>query len=79
MPRITPKNKNLDFDHLYEAALTLPEGEERARLFQKANQMLVDDCVAISGYSRVRIHIWRRDLLIFPERELTGSFLSLLI
>jgi len=38
------------------------------------NQILIDDCVAITGISRTRILLWRNEVIAFPDREITGGY-----
>jgi len=65
---------NPEYDKVYEQALLLGPGPERAALYRKANQILIDDCVVISGFSRTRIHLWHKDLAMFPDRGALGNY-----
>ena len=38
------------------------------------NQMLIDDCVTISGIARMRIYLWHKDVIAMPDREIVGGF-----
>jgi hypothetical protein len=38
------------------------------------NGMVIDDCVAISGLSRTRIHLWDKAVTMLPDREILGGF-----
>jgi predicted DNA-binding transcriptional regulator AlpA len=37
------------------------------------NQMIIDDCVAFTGLSRVGIYLWHRDIVAFPDRSFIGG------
>lgn len=66
--------RNGEFDRLYrETAVMLPS-PERTELYQKMNQMVIDDCVAVSGISRTRIMLWHKDVIALPDREIVGGF-----
>ena len=47
---------------------------ERTALYGRMNQMVIDDCVAITGISRTRIYLWHRDVIAVPDREIVGGF-----
>jgi len=36
--------------------------------------MVIDDCVAISGLSRTRIHLWNKDAIMLPDREILSGY-----
>jgi hypothetical protein len=38
------------------------------------NQMVIDDCVAITGLSRTRISVWHREVLMYPDTSIVGGF-----
>ncbi len=66
--------RNPEFDALYEQAATMQPGPERTALYRRMNGMVIDDCVAISGLSRTRIHLWNKDVAMLPDREILGGF-----
>lgn len=66
--------RNPEFDALYELAATMQPGPERTALYRRMNGMVIDDCVAISGLSRTRIHLWNKDVAMLPDREILGGF-----
>jgi ABC-type transport system substrate-binding protein len=65
---------NPKFDKLFEQAKVLQPSPERTELYQKLNQMVIDDCVILSGLSRNRIYLWHKDVIMFPDREILGGF-----
>jgi hypothetical protein len=38
------------------------------------NQLVINDCVAVTGLSRTRIMLWHKDIIAFPDREIVGGF-----
>jgi ABC-type transport system substrate-binding protein len=66
--------RNPEFDALYEQAATLQPGPQRTELYQRMNRMVIDDCVAITGLSRTRIHLWDKAITMFPDNEILGGF-----
>ena len=46
---------------------------ERTRLYRQMNQMVVDDCVAISGLSRTEIVLWHKNIVAVPDRSFVGG------
>lgn len=66
--------RNPDFDALFEASRTLQPGPERTELYRRMNRMVVDDCVAIAGLSRTRIHLWHRNVRMLPDRQILGGY-----
>ncbi len=66
--------QNPEFDALFEKAKILQPSPERTKLYQKLNQMVIDDCVVLSGLSRKRIYLWHKDVIMYPDREILGGF-----
>jgi hypothetical protein len=46
---------------------------ERTEIYQRMNEMIIDDCVAISGLSRTRIFLWHKNVIAMPDREIVGG------
>ena len=65
---------NPEYDALYERALTMRPGPERTALYRRMNGIVIDDCVAISGLSRTRVHLWRREVNMLPDREILSGY-----
>lgn len=66
--------RNPAFDRLYEQASVMLPSPERTELYRRMNQMVIDDCVAITGMSRKRIHLWHNNVVALPDREIVGGF-----
>ncbi len=78
-PNATPGQNNFnyqnpEFDALFEQSRTLQPSPERTALYRQMNQMVIDDCVVISGLSRNKIHLWHKNVITFPDREIVGGF-----
>jgi ABC-type transport system substrate-binding protein len=66
--------KNSEFDRLYEEAASLLPGPERTALYRRMNEILLGDCVGMTGLSRNRIYLWHQNVVGLPDREITGGF-----
>jgi oligopeptide transport system substrate-binding protein len=66
--------RNPDYDALYEQSSVMLPSPERTAIYRKMNQMVIDDCVAITGLSRTRIYLWHKDVIALPDREVVGGF-----
>ncbi len=66
--------KNPEFDRLYEQSAVMLPSPERTAVYQRMNQMIIDDCVTISGIARMRIYLWHKDVIAMPDREIVGGF-----
>jgi len=78
-PNATPGSNtanydNEEFNRLYRASATMQPSPLRSTLYRNMNQMVVDDCVTISGISRTLIMVWRRDYAMLPDRSFVGGF-----
>lgn len=78
-PNQTPGSNNFnysnpDFDSLFEQSSTMLPSPERTALYRQMNQMIIDDCVVISGLARNKIHLWHKNVITYPDREIVGGF-----
>ncbi len=64
---------NPEYDRLYEVSSVMQPGEERTRLYREMNRMVIDDCVAISGLSRVGIGLWHKNVIAYPDSNFVGG------
>ena len=67
---------NPEFDKKFEEAKIMQPSPERTKLYNELNQILVEDCVAVSGLARNRIYLWHKDTIMFPDREILGGFFA---
>lgn len=65
--------QNLAYDALYQQASTMLPSEERTAIYRQMNQMVIDDCVLISGLSRNKIHLWHKNVITYPDRQMLGG------
>ena len=66
--------RNPEYDRLYEQASVMMPSPERTEIYHRMNQMVIDDCVAITALSRNRIYLWHKDVIAVPDREIVGGF-----
>ena len=65
---------NPEYDALFEQASVMLPSPERTEIYQRMNQILIDDCVTISGMSRVQIMLWHKDVIAMPDSSIVGGF-----
>jgi oligopeptide transport system substrate-binding protein len=78
-PNQTPGSNNFnyqnpEFDRLYEQSSVMQPSAERTALYRQMNQMVIDDCVVISGLARNKINLWHKNVITYPDREIVGGF-----
>lgn len=66
--------KNPAYDALYEQSSVMQPGPERTRIYREMNEMIIEDCVVMSGMSRNRIYLFQKDVIGLPDREILGGF-----
>ncbi len=66
--------KDPEYDRLYEQAAVMQPSEERTQIYRRMSQIVIDDCVAITGLSRTRIYLWHKNVIAVPDREILGGF-----
>ena len=67
--------KNAEYDVLFEKASRLQPGAERDKIFRRLNEILIDDCVVVSGYTRTRVQIWHKNVILYPSEFSNSAFL----
>ena len=65
---------NPDYNRLYETAAIMNESPERTSIYREMNQMLMDDCVGITGISRTPIFLWDKKFIMKPDRSFLGGY-----
>ena len=65
---------NPEYDALYEKASVMLPSPERTEIYRHMNQLLIEDCVAISGLARTVIYLWHKDVYAYPDTEIVGGF-----
>jgi ABC-type transport system substrate-binding protein len=66
--------RNPDYDRLFREAAVMPESPMRTVLYRKMNQMVIEDCVSISGLSRTLILLWNKRFQMLPDRSFVGGY-----
>lgn len=66
--------RNPDYDALYVQSSVMLPSPERTAIYRRMNQMVIDDCVAITGLARTRIYLWHKDVIEVPDRDIVGGF-----
>lgn len=65
---------NPKYNELFEKASVMQPSPERTAIYQDLNQILVDDCVGISGFSRTSIQVWHKEAIMWPQRDIIGNY-----
>jgi oligopeptide transport system substrate-binding protein len=80
-PQVNNANyQNPVFDAAFLRARALPAGPARWQAFAALNQILIDDCVAIMGFSRISTQLWHKNFIAWPATGLlTGNALRFVL
>ncbi|MGA9575676.1 MAG: ABC transporter substrate-binding protein [Lysobacterales bacterium] len=65
---------NPAYDRLYEISATMSESPERTAIYREMNQLLMDDCVGITGISRTLLFLWDKKFIMKPDRSFLGGY-----
>ncbi len=65
---------NPEYNRLYEASSVMSESAERTQIYRQMNQMIMDDCVSITGISRTLIFLWNKEVIMKPDRSFLGGY-----
>jgi ABC-type transport system substrate-binding protein len=65
---------NPEYDRLYELGATMNASPERTAIYREMNQMLMDDCVGITGISRTLLFLWNKKFIMKPDRSFVGGY-----
>ena len=65
---------NPDYNRLYESAATMNESPGRTSIYREMNQILMDDCAAITGISRTMLFLWDKNYIMKPDRSFVGGY-----
>lgn len=66
--------RNPEYDRLYRVAAVMPESPMRTALYRQMSQMVIDDCVSITGLSRTLILLWDKRFRMLPDRSFVGGY-----
>ncbi|MFK7827341.1 MAG: ABC transporter substrate-binding protein [Oligoflexales bacterium] len=65
---------NKEYNKIYRNASVMQPSPQRTNLYRKANKILIDECVVIAGFSRTRVHLWHKNVSMYPTREVLGNY-----
>jgi oligopeptide transport system substrate-binding protein len=65
--------RNAEYDELFRQAAVMLPSPERTELYRRMNKMVIDDCVAFTGLSRVGITLWHKNVIALPDRNFVGG------
>ena len=46
----------------------------RTELYREMNNIVIDDCVSITGLSRDNIFLWHKNVVSYPDSGIVGGF-----
>lgn len=70
-PQVNNANyQNALFDAKFEQLRRTPAGTARDALAAELNQLLIDDCVVLSGASRRQISVWKKPWRAWPDSQM---------
>ncbi len=72
----TANMANDEYDRLYEESGVLEAGDERSEIYNRMNEILIDECANIASLSRTRIDLWHPEVIMQPDREILGGFFA---
>ena len=64
---------NPEYDDLYRQASVMLPSPKRTELYRRMNELVIDDCAAITGLSRRGIALWHRNVVMLPDRNFVGG------
>jgi ABC-type transport system substrate-binding protein len=65
---------NPRYNQLYESSVAMNESPERTLIYREMNQLLMDDCVGITGISRTLLFLWDKNVIMKPDRSFVGGY-----
>jgi oligopeptide transport system substrate-binding protein len=65
---------NPEYNRLYEKTSVMQPSAERTTLYRQMNNLVIDDCVSITGLSRDNIILWHKNVVSYPDTDIVGGF-----
>jgi len=65
---------NPEYNKLYKTTSTMQPSDERTEIYRRMNNMVIDECVSITGLSRDRIMLWHKNVISYADRSIVGGF-----
>ncbi|WP_372371413.1 ABC transporter substrate-binding protein [Candidatus Uabimicrobium sp. HlEnr_7] len=63
-----------EFNRLFEKASLMPNSPERTKLYKLMTEILLEECVGIFGFSRMRLTAWHKNVIAYPTSEILNNF-----
>ena len=61
------------YNEMFEKSVVMQPGPERTEIYEKLNQIIIDDVPAVCGISRNTPFIWHKNVVFLPSRNPHGS------
>ena len=68
--------KSTEYDELFAKSSVMQPGPERTEIYQRLNEIVVEQIPAISGLARNSPAIWHKNVVFYPSRTPHGSLLK---
>ncbi len=65
---------NPEYNRLYELTSSLARSPERTRIYRQMNQIVMDECVSITGITRTMVFLWDKKMHMLPDRAFLGGY-----
>ena len=66
--------QNEEFDGLYEQTAVMLPSDERTAMYRRMNEIIVDECVSITGISRTFVFLWDKEMAMYPDRSFVSGY-----
>ncbi len=54
----------------------MQQSDERTRLYRAMNEIIVDECVSMTGLSRTFVLLWDKNMSMYPDRSFVSGFFN---
>jgi len=65
---------NAEFDRLYEQTAVMRQSKVRTAKYRQMNQIIVDECVSMTGLSRTFVLLWNKSMRMYPDRSFVSGY-----
>jgi ABC-type transport system substrate-binding protein len=65
-----------EFDRLYEQTAVMQQSDERTAMYRRMNQIIVDECVSMTGLSRTFVFLWDKRMRMYPDRSFVSGYFN---
>jgi ABC-type transport system substrate-binding protein len=70
----TANYNNPEYNALFAKSSVMQPGPERTAIYKKLNRILIDDCAGIGSFSRTRVRLWHKNVVMWPQKDFLGNF-----